>query len=91
VTAGTDSRPNDPHVQAPGRVRQVTLPSAARSLITLSSVDYEDAFLVETRRAQDRTAEQWARSILEDAPMSTRNALSRGVVGARPAARFKPV
>ena len=41
-------------------------------------MDYEDAFLVETGRAQDRTAEQWARAILEDAPMSTRNALSRG-------------
>jgi hypothetical protein len=26
VTAGTDSHPNDPHVEALGRVRQVTLP-----------------------------------------------------------------
>jgi hypothetical protein len=78
VTVGTDSHPNEPHVEAPGRVRQVTLPPAARALSTLSHVDYEDAFLVETGPAQDRTGEQWARAILDDAPISTRNALSRG-------------
>src|SRR5260221_12254119 len=78
VTAGTDSQPDGPHVQAVGTVRQVTLPPAARALSTLSHVDYEDAFLVETGPAQDRTGEQWARAILEDAPISTRNALSRG-------------
>ncbi len=47
---------------APGAVRQVTLPPAARALSTLSHVDYEDAFLVETGPAQDRTGEQWARA-----------------------------
>jgi hypothetical protein len=78
VTAGTDSHPNDPHMVAPGRVRQVTLPSAARALSALSQVDYEDAFLVETGPARDRTGEQWARAILEGAPESTREALSRG-------------
>jgi hypothetical protein len=72
------SHPNDPHVEGPGRVRQVALPPGARALSTLSHVDYEDAFLVETGPAQDRTGEQWARAILEDAPMSTRKALSRG-------------
>jgi len=78
VTANTYSRANDPHVEAPFRVRQVTLPPAARALSTLSHLDYEDAFLVETGPAPVRTGEQWARAILEDAPMSTRNALSRG-------------
>jgi hypothetical protein len=78
VTAHTNSHPNDPHVQALGTVRQVTLPPAARALSTLSHVDYQDAFLVETGPAQDRTGEQWARAILEYAPMSTRNALCRG-------------
>jgi hypothetical protein len=58
-----------------GRVRQVALPPAARALSTLSHVDYEDAFLVETGSAQDRTAEQWARAILEDAPSAMRSAL----------------
>jgi hypothetical protein len=70
--------PDDPHVAALGAVRQVTLPPAARALSTLSHVDYEDTFLVETGPAQGRTGEQWARAILEDAPMRTRNALSRG-------------
>ena len=78
MTAGTDSHPDDPHVEALGTVRQVTPPPAARALSTLCHVDYEDAFLVGTGPAQDRTGEQWARAILEDAPMSTRNALSRG-------------
>jgi len=78
VTAGTDSHPDDPNVEAVGPVRQVTLPLAARALSTLSRVDHEDAFLVGTGPAPDRTGEQWARAILEDAPMSTRNALSKG-------------
>jgi Protein of unknown function (DUF2867) len=78
VTADTESHPNDPHVEPLGRVRRVTLPPAARALSTLAHVDYEDAFLVETGPAQERTGEQWARAILENAPMSTRNALSRG-------------
>src|SRR5215217_9500746 len=34
--------------------------------------------LVETGPAQDRTGEEWVRAVLEDAPMSTRNALSMG-------------
>ncbi len=78
MTAPTDSHPDDPHGAAPGRVRQVTLPPAARALSTLCHIDYEDAFLVEARPTQDRTGEQWARVVLEDAPMSTRKALSRG-------------
>jgi hypothetical protein len=62
----------------PGRVRQVALPPSARALSTLSHVDYEDAFLVETGPAQDRTGEQWARAILEDAPSVMRAALLWG-------------
>lgn len=63
---------------APGTVRQVEVPSTARALCTLSHVDYEDAFLVEIGPVQDRTAEQWARAILEDAPAIMRSALLRG-------------
>jgi hypothetical protein len=59
-------------------VRQVALPPAARRLSTLSHVDYEDAFLLETGPAHDRTGEQWARAVLEDAPAITRSALSWG-------------
>jgi hypothetical protein len=77
-TAGTDSHPNDPHVETPGRVHQVAVPPAARTLSTLPHIDHEDAFLVETGPAQDRTGEQWARAILEDAPIIMRRALRWG-------------
>jgi hypothetical protein len=63
---------------APSTVRQIDVPSTARALCTLSRVDYEDAFLVEIGPVQDRTAEQWARVVLEDAPAIRRSALLRG-------------
>jgi hypothetical protein len=59
-------------------VRQVAVPPAARALSTLSHVDYEDGFLVDTGPARDRTGEQWARLFLEDAPPVTRGALVSG-------------
>ena len=59
----------------PSRVRQVAVPPTARALSTLSQIDYADAFLVEIGSAEDRTAQQWARAILEDAPIITRSAL----------------
>jgi hypothetical protein len=59
-------------------VRQVAMPASARALCTLSHVDYEDAFVVETGPAQDRTGEQWARAFLEDAPIIMRSALLWG-------------
>jgi hypothetical protein len=62
----------------PGTVRKVAVPPAARALCTLSHVDYEDAFTVDIRHAQERTAEQWARVALEQAPAITRRALLRG-------------
>jgi hypothetical protein len=55
----------------PGRVRQVAVPPAARTLSTLSYVDYEDAFLVETGPAQHRTGEQWAHHIAESSACSS--------------------
>jgi hypothetical protein len=58
-----------------GRARQIAVPADARALSTLSRVDYEDAFLVETGLARERTGEQWARAMLEDAPAATRRAL----------------
>jgi hypothetical protein len=61
-----------------GRVRQVALPPAARALSTLSRIDYEDAFVLESGCAHDRTGEQWARAILEDAPIVVRTALVSG-------------
>ena len=60
--------PTDETRVMPGRVRRVPFPPAARGRTTLTDVSYEDAFLLETRRPGDRTAEQWARLILEGAP-----------------------
>jgi hypothetical protein len=65
--------PQDGHA---GRIRQIALPPGARALSTFSRIDYEDAFLVEAGR--DRTAEQWARAVLEDAPRLMRRKLRRG-------------
>jgi hypothetical protein len=61
-----------------GREREVALPPDALALTTLSRADYTDAFLLETGQAQDRTGEEWARAILEDAPAATRRTLRRG-------------
>jgi hypothetical protein len=60
------------------RVHQVAVPPAARALTTLSHVDYEDAFLVEAGPTHGRTGEQWARAMLEDAPIMTRRKLGGG-------------
>jgi hypothetical protein len=59
-------------------VRQAAVPPAARALSTLPRVDYEDAFILETGPARERTAEQWARAALEDAPATTQRALRWG-------------
>lgn len=78
MTINAGSYPGDRHAEAPRRVRQTVLPAGTRELATLAHIDYEDAFLVGTGLAQDLTAEQWAREILEAAPLSTRQALTRG-------------
>jgi hypothetical protein len=64
--------------QRPEGVREVTLPPAARALSTLGRIDYHDAFLVQTGRDHDRTAGQWARVVLEEAPESMQHTLRRG-------------
>jgi ketosteroid isomerase-like protein len=48
-----------------------------RSARTLSN-DCEDAFLVETGPVRDRTGEQWARAIFDEAPIVMRSALPWG-------------
>jgi hypothetical protein len=67
-----------PTSSTPGSVRQIPLPRSARALSTLSRVDYEDAFLLDVGPGQDWTGEQWARAILEDAPIIMRAALPWG-------------
>ncbi len=59
-------------------MRQIAVPPAARALSTLPHIDHADSFVVETDSAHDRTPEQWARAILEDAPIVTRKKLRCG-------------
>jgi hypothetical protein len=54
-------------------VTEVALPPDARAVSTLSRIDYQDAFRVES--AVERTAEHWARAVLEDAPLTVRTRL----------------
>lgn len=63
----------------PDRVRHVPVPPDAHALSTLARIDYENAVLADLDPAQDdRTAEQWARAVLEDAPADTQQALTQG-------------
>lgn len=60
------------------QVDEIPLPPSMSALSRLARADYTDAFALATARAGDRTAEEWARAMLEDAPGSTRGALRRG-------------
>jgi hypothetical protein len=77
LSVDASSLANAPHGNAPRRARQVAVPAVARARCTLRHVDYEDAFAVELGSARVRTAEQWARAILEGAPLAMRNGLRR--------------
>jgi len=59
-------------------VRQVAVPAAVRALSTLERVDYADTFRVELADVRSRTAEDWARAVLEDAPPAVRGQLLSG-------------
>jgi hypothetical protein len=59
-------------------VRQVAVPAAVRALSTLERVDYADTFRVEVADVRSRTAEDWARAVLEDAPLAVRGQLLSG-------------
>ncbi len=74
VATGT----HEPHAGTGDTVVQIALPPAARALSTFSRIDYEDAFFVDADPGRDRTAEQWARAVLEDAPLIVRRRLRRG-------------
>jgi hypothetical protein len=58
--------------------RQIAVPAAARALCTLSRVDYEDAFLVEASTAQQPTASDWVKAVLDDAPIAVKAKLLLG-------------
>jgi hypothetical protein len=67
-----------PHGEAQAAVRQIAVPDEARAVCTLARIDHEDAFQVDVGAVQDRTAEQWARAILEDSPVFIQRPLMAG-------------
>jgi hypothetical protein len=59
-------------------VRQIAVAPEVLALSTLSRVDYADAFMVDVDAVRERTAEQWARAVLEGAPAPVRRTLTSG-------------
>lgn len=59
-------------------MNQIEVPRDAVALSTLRRIDYADAFLVTTDAHPQRTAEQWGRAVLEQAPATTRAQLRAG-------------
>ncbi|MGD1057483.1 MAG: hypothetical protein ABR992_08730 [Solirubrobacteraceae bacterium] len=70
--------PSNTQAAALGSVQQIAVPPPAHALSTLSHIEYEDAFLLETGPSRDQTGEQWARAILEGAPIVLQRQLRRG-------------
>jgi hypothetical protein len=68
--------------QTPNEAHEVPVPDDTRALSTLARIDYENAIVKALDAvdgpARDRTGEQWARAVLEDAPAEMRYALTRG-------------
>ena len=67
-----------PQVKPAGPVRQIEVPQGARAISRLARIDYADAFAVDVGRARERTAEEWARAFLEDAPRTVQRTLQSG-------------
>jgi hypothetical protein len=60
------------------KLTEISLPPAARALSTLPRIDYCDAHLIALDPADGRTAEQLARVIFEDAPVTLQASLMLG-------------
>ena len=58
----------------PTIVQHREIPEVIRSLSTFASPNYVDLFTATTTAAIDRSPEQWARAVLEQAPLARRNA-----------------
>lgn len=58
-------------------VSQIEPPPQARALSTFPRIDYADAFRADVA-ARERSPEQWARTVLEDAPAAMRSTLQSG-------------
>jgi hypothetical protein len=64
--------------ESAGGVCQIAVAPEVRALSTLARIDYADAFVVDVCAARERTAEQWARAVLEGAPATVRRTLTSG-------------
>jgi hypothetical protein len=63
----------------PVGVHQIAPPSDLVAKTTLSDVSHRDCFIVDIDPSvSDRSAEEWARAIFEDAPAPTRDRLTTG-------------
>jgi len=65
-------------VRSAGKVESLVgasaVPEVVRSLSTFAEPNYVDLFTVTTPRAAGASPEEWARAVLEKAPLSQRNA-----------------
>jgi hypothetical protein len=59
-------------------VEQIPIPPDLRARTALARVDYSDAFVATPSRVGDRSAEGWARAMLEGASPDMRASLRRG-------------
>jgi len=59
-------------------VEQTPVAATVRARSALERIDYADAFRVATAGEGERTAEEWARAMLQGAPAATRQALREG-------------
>jgi hypothetical protein len=59
-------------------IHQIEVPAEARAVSAFPRADYEDAFVVDVGPTHERTAEQWARAVLEGPPATTRAKLTSG-------------
>jgi hypothetical protein len=59
-------------------VEQIAIPPVLQAQSALTRVDYTDAFRLATERAGERSAEAWARAMIEEAPPEMRASLRRG-------------
>jgi len=66
------------NLAAPQRVQEVVAPLEARRLSRLGCIDYADAVLVDIAPLPQRSAEGWARAVLEGCPSAVQASLSRG-------------
>ena len=69
---------DDSHTTETSSVRRLPVPPEIRDLSTLARVDYADTFRVDVAASPRRSALEWARAVLDDAPLATRTRLLAG-------------